>query len=50
MTRIILLISFIFFLGRFIYSSVGAWYHHQDKKAAQQSSLTTPVSSTTGQR
>nr|WP_205246619.1 YfgG family protein [Enterobacter sp. Cy-643] len=39
MTRIILLISFLFFFGRFIYSSIGAWYHHQDKKAeAQQSS------------
>lgn len=50
MTRIILLISFIFFFGRFIYSSVGAWYHHQDKKAAQQSSLATPVSATTEQR
>ena len=38
MTRIILLISFLFFFGRFVYSSIGAWYHHQDKKAAQQSS------------
>lgn len=45
MTRIILLISFLFFFGRFIYSSVGAWYHHQDKKEVQQSSLT--VDSTT---
>lgn len=45
MTRIILLISFIFFFGRFVYSSVGAWYHHQDKKELQQSSLT--VDSTT---
>lgn len=32
MTRIVLLISFIFFFGRFIYSSVGAWQHHQSKK------------------
>ncbi|AUU86502.1 YfgG family protein [Leclercia adecarboxylata] len=39
MTRIILLISFFFFLGRFVYSSIGAWYHHQEKKQAQQSSL-----------
>ncbi|AXM03550.1 MULTISPECIES: YfgG family protein [Escherichia] len=39
MTRIVLLISFIFFFGRFIYSSVGAWHHHQDKKEAQQSTL-----------
>lgn len=40
MTRIILLISFLFFFGRFVYSSIGAWYHHQDKKAdVQQSSL-----------
>ncbi|WP_297201254.1 YfgG family protein [uncultured Pluralibacter sp.] len=39
MTRIILLISFLFFFGRFVYSSIGAWYHHQDKKAAQESSL-----------
>lgn len=31
MTRIVLLISFIFFFGRFVYSSIGAWYHHQDK-------------------
>lgn len=37
MTRIVLLISFIFFFGRFIYSSVGAWQHHQSKKEAQQS-------------
>lgn len=41
MTRIIILISFLFFVGRFIYSSVGAWNHHQDKKAAQQSSQVT---------
>ncbi|EFT6184088.1 DUF2633 family protein, partial [Shigella flexneri] len=39
MTRIVLLISFIFFFGRFIYSSVGAWLHHQSKKEAQQSTL-----------
>ncbi len=35
-----LLISFLFFFGRFVYSSIGAWYHHQDKKASQESSLT----------
>lgn len=40
MTRIVLLISFIFFFGRFIYSSVGAWQHHQSKKEAQPSDLT----------
>lgn len=40
MTRIILLISFLFFFGRFVYSSIGAWYHHQDKTQSQQSSLT----------
>lgn len=40
MTRIILLISFLFFCGRFVYSSIGAWYHHQDKTQSQQSSLT----------
>ncbi|EFO1356825.1 YfgG family protein [Escherichia coli] len=39
MTRIVLLISFIFFFGRFIYSSVGAWQHHQSKKESQQSTL-----------
>ncbi|EEV5749285.1 DUF2633 family protein [Escherichia coli] len=39
MTRIVLLISFIFFFGRFIYSSVGAWQHHQSKKETQQSTL-----------
>lgn len=39
MTRIVLLISFIFFFGRFIYSSVAAWQHHQSKKEAQQSTL-----------
>ncbi|EEV4691862.1 DUF2633 family protein [Escherichia coli] len=39
MTRIVLLISFIFFFGRFIYSSAGAWQHHQSKKEAQQSTL-----------
>lgn len=36
MTRIVLLISFIFFFGRFVYSSIGAWYHHQDKLQSQQ--------------
>ncbi|BBT91728.1 hypothetical protein AI2983V1_3221 [Enterobacter cloacae] len=40
MTRIILLISFLFFFGRFVYSSIGAWYHHQDKIQSQQTSLT----------
>ncbi|ECG8590016.1 DUF2633 family protein [Salmonella enterica subsp. salamae] len=39
MTRIVLLISFLFFFGRFVYSSIGAWHHHQDKKEAQQSTL-----------
>ncbi len=44
MTRIILLISFLFLFGRFVYSSIGAWYHHQDKKAqAQQSSLSVDI-------
>jgi len=38
MTRIILLISFLFLFGRFIYSSIGAWYHHQDKKEQNQQS------------
>jgi hypothetical protein len=38
MTRIILLISFLFLFGRFVYSAIGAWYHHQDKVEAQQSS------------
>ena len=38
--RIVLLISFIFFFGRFVYSSIGAWYHHQDKKQSQQSTIT----------
>ena len=36
MTRIVLLISFIFFFGRFIYSSIGAWNHHQEKSQSQQ--------------
>ena len=40
MTRIILLISFLFFFGRFVYSSIGAWYHRQDKIQSQQTSLT----------
>lgn len=39
MTRVILLISFLFFFGRFVYSSIGAWYHHQDKIQSQQSGL-----------
>jgi len=39
MIRIVLLISLIFFFGRFVYSSIGAWHHHQDKKESQQSSL-----------
>nr|WP_155107603.1 YfgG family protein [Intestinirhabdus alba] len=41
MTRIVLLISFFLFFGRFVYSSVSAWQHHQDKKEAQRSSLST---------
>ncbi|ELY6211707.1 DUF2633 family protein [Cronobacter dublinensis] len=45
MTRIVLLISFLFFFGRFIYSAVGAWYHHQDKVQAQQLSMTPDSSS-----
>ncbi|EOU9604832.1 YfgG family protein [Cronobacter dublinensis] len=45
MTRIVLLISFLFFFGRFIYSAVGAWYHHQDKVQAQQLSMTLESSS-----
>nr|WP_191092113.1 YfgG family protein [Kluyvera sp. EC_51] len=44
MTRIVLLISFIFFFGRFVYSSIGAWHHHQDKKESQQSSLSQKTS------
>ncbi len=40
MTRIVLLISFFFLFGRLVYSSIGAWQHHQDKKQSQQSSLT----------
>ncbi|MCT4701458.1 YfgG family protein [Enterobacteriaceae bacterium H20N1] len=40
MTRIILLISFLFLFGRFVYSSIGAWHHHQHQKMqVQQSSL-----------
>jgi hypothetical protein len=38
-TRIILLISFLFLFGRFVYSAVGAWYHHQGKVESQQSGL-----------
>ncbi|MTD37764.1 DUF2633 family protein [Erwinia sp. CPCC 100877] len=41
MIRIVLLISFIVFSARFIYSFIGAWHHHQEKVSAQQSSLTT---------
>ena len=40
MTRIVLLISFFFFFGRFVYSSVGAWYHHQEKSQLQPVSQT----------
>lgn len=47
MTRIVLLISFLFFFGRFVYSSISAWQHHQDKKEAQQSTLSV---NTPGQR
>nr|WP_217438882.1 YfgG family protein [Citrobacter gillenii] len=46
MIRIVLLISFLFFFGRFVYSAIGAWHHHQNKKESQQSSLsqqTSPV-------
>ncbi|NDO79440.1 DUF2633 domain-containing protein [Citrobacter sp. NCU1] len=45
MTRIVLLISFLFFFGRFVYSSIGAWHHHQDKKVSQQSTLITETPS-----
>lgn len=47
MTRIVLLISFFFLFGRLVYSSIGAWHHHQDKKQTQQSSL---IVETPGQR
>ncbi len=40
MIRIVLLISFIVFFARFVYSSIGAWHHHQEKVSAQQTSLT----------
>ncbi|MFU0445638.1 YfgG family protein [Pseudocitrobacter faecalis] len=43
MIRIILLISLMFFLGRFVYSSIGAWHHHQDKKESQSTNLTVEV-------
>ncbi|MDM2741329.1 YfgG family protein [Citrobacter sp. Cu096] len=36
MIRIVLLISFLFFFGRFVYSAIGAWQHHQSKKESQQ--------------
>lgn len=48
LTRIVLLISFIFFFGRFVYSSIGAWYHHQDKAQLQQ--VVQPVDTTASQR
>ncbi|NUU68678.1 DUF2633 family protein [Enterobacteriaceae bacterium BIT-l23] len=41
MIRIVLLISFILFFARFIYSSIGAWHHYQEKVSAQQTSLST---------
>ncbi|MEG0101114.1 MAG: YfgG family protein [Citrobacter sp.] len=44
MIRIVLLISFLFFFGRFVYSAIGAWHHHQDKKESQQRSLLQQVS------
>ncbi|MEA1065674.1 YfgG family protein [Apirhabdus apintestini] len=39
MVRMVFLISFLFFFARFIYSSVGAWHHQQEKNRLQQSSL-----------
>ena len=39
MTRIVVLSAFSSSLDA-VYSSIGAWYHHQDKKASQESSLT----------
>lgn len=39
MIRIVLLISFIVFFARFVYSSIGAWHHHQQKVSGQQTSL-----------
>ncbi|MEN3752207.1 YfgG family protein [Mangrovibacter yixingensis] len=43
--RTVLLISFLFFFGRFVYSAIGAWYHHQNKLQSQQSSLSIGASS-----
>ncbi|NYY81207.1 DUF2633 domain-containing protein [Escherichia coli] len=44
MTRIVLLISFIFFFGRFIYSSVGARSTIRAKEAQQSTlSVESPV-------
>lgn len=45
MTRIVLLISFLFFFGRFVYSAIGAWHHHQDKKESQQTTQPQQTSS-----
>ncbi len=43
MTRIVLLISFLFFFGRFVYSSIGAGSTIRIKEAQQSSlSVTTP--------
>ncbi|MBK4715477.1 MULTISPECIES: YfgG family protein [Tenebrionibacter/Tenebrionicola group] len=39
MTHIVLLISFLFFFGRFVYSSVSAWHQYQNKNNTQQLSL-----------
>jgi hypothetical protein len=41
----VLLISFLFFFGRFVYSAIGAWYHHQNKIQSQQSSLSIDATS-----
>ncbi|MBJ8833573.1 DUF2633 family protein [Citrobacter freundii] len=45
MIRIVLLISFLFFFGRFVYSAIGAWHHHQDKKESQQTTQPQQTSS-----
>ncbi|MFP2832491.1 YfgG family protein [Citrobacter portucalensis] len=45
MIRIVLLISFLFFFGRFVYSAIGAWHHHQDKIESQQTTQPQQTSS-----
>jgi len=48
MTKIVLAISFIILFGRLVYTAIGAYSHHQDKKNPQvEQSITPPPAPST---